>query len=712
MKGPAVDAEVQRHELTGHAKALLAVRFSPGKLVTVDEDRVQLWTLPRSDQEKPQSHMVRHAGIKWAGVSPDGRWVAVADVKGAVATIDLRMLIPNQGVWSKLKGVNLGEVQAGAFSVEGRFLVIGDQQGQIQRWDLASRQALEPLQSDNPVEDLAVGPACQFIACKTEKNNLQIWEQTTKGKEVMERRAPFRLEKPARTMAFSPDGRWLAAATTARDDTSVRLMGLAKASASPLELPWNQRGPASSALSPDGAWLASVMDKGIDLFHLRGDTASEPQRLESNLAIGNQRIVFSPQDRWLVCAEPGRVLELGGALEPGRILVWRLARLEGQTAVVKDKKRGLPPDRIFKTDAYPDVSFSPDGRWMLVEGAELHVWNLEKGDPPVRLADGSDKIGPWAFDRGSRWLAAAGQATSIWSLAEDRVGPRVTLTDSKDKQGPVVGSLQFSPGGQWLTGHGFGWVKVWRPGAPTSIELPGGHDVQRLHGFASDRLLIGDTEKGVAVYSLREEGEQVPPKHVAISDRRGRRTVISPNGSLLAADILTVDGPWIYVMDLTSELPREPNIGEAKPGNVEPRSPFSPDGHWLVTVGDDKIARLWDLSKRALREPAYLLKDHLHLCFSPDSRWLLYGDQSKAVWLRDLSSPTLDPVLLPTTEWTGASLSFTGDGRFACTPCLGSIMRLWHVNVEELLPLARKAVGRELTAEERKQFDLPEPAPR
>ena len=154
---------------------------------------------------------------------------------------------------------------------------------------------------------------------------------------------------------------------------------------------------------------------------------------------------------------------------------------------------------------------------------------------------------------------------------------------------------------------------------------------------------------------------------------------------------------------------------------------FSPDGRWAAAGSWDKTTQLLDLAKPGAKP--FVLEGHtartLSVAFSPDSQWLVTGneDRTARLWNLAAADPSTDSVVLHAPNKVG-NVSFSRDGRwvafnqseFRSSPfspdgfwfaSTAPDTRLYHTRLEDLVLLACRTAGRNLTANELLIGDVP-----
>ena len=232
-------------------------------------------------------------------VSPDLRWVAmrvyVEDTKPNRGTALTRLVDAGSG-----RVVREWRGYAVTFSPDSKRLVILDEHtAEASVWDVTSGKRLQTWQDSSLSLQIVYGPDGRWVA--TGREGVTIRDAET-GKEV--RRLPV---KDVRALAASPNGRWLAVATYSK---KIELW----------EADTGRQGRTieadseSAVFTPDSRSIVSMNDNDLRLFDTftgrevrkwqvesrsDGTFILEWAHLQQNLA---DRIVFSPDGRWLVVA--------------------------------------------------------------------------------------------------------------------------------------------------------------------------------------------------------------------------------------------------------------------------------------------------------------------------------------------------------------------------------------------------------------------------
>jgi WD40 repeat protein len=338
-RGPAIrlwDAATGKEhflEFEGHQAGVAAVGYSPGgkTLASAGED-VRLW-------EPATGKLIRRipGSAHALAFSPDGKTLAVV---GRDRTI--RLFEADTGKeTAQLKG-HRNQLRAVAFSPDGRTLASGDAQATIRLWDVAAGKELHQidLKSGTETLSLAFSPDGQTLACaggwndssflpKNAVFNVQgvkmTWKQgylillwdVASGKEI---RRFEGLQDDLKSVAFSPDGKTLAAASR---NGRVGLWDVATGRerlyivAHPGHADASFSGSPCVAFSPDGKTLATAgNDRAIRFW----DPATAKELGQFQVPDGGiSCIAYSPDGKSLASAGVDTtvlVWEVAAAMNP------------------------------------------------------------------------------------------------------------------------------------------------------------------------------------------------------------------------------------------------------------------------------------------------------------------------------------------------------------------------------------------------------------
>ena len=266
------------------------------------------------------------------------------------------------------------------------------------------------------------------------------------------------------SVAFSPDGHTLAAAST---DRRVYLWDVTEPDApAPLGQPLTGPGDwvSSVAFSPDGHTLAAGSDdRRVYLWDVTRPAAAAP--------LGQPLTEPGDWVRSVGFSPDGHTLAAGSG--DGKVYLWNVTGA-GATAL------GQPLTGYG--NSVRSVAFSPDGRLLAVGGYhdDIQLWDVTRPASPAplgqRLTGPADKVQSVAFSADSHTLAAgsADGKTYLWDVT--RPTAAAPLGQPLVGPGGSVLSVAFSPDGRTLASAGddhsiYLW-NVTRPGSPTSVGQP------------------------------------------------------------------------------------------------------------------------------------------------------------------------------------------------------------------------------------------------
>ena len=240
------------------------------------------------------------------------------------------------------------------------------------------------------------------------------------------------------------------------------------------------------------------------------------------------------------------------------------------------------------TGTIRSLAFLPDGR-RAVSGAwdgEVRIWDVQGQRPPVVLDAKAGGVNRVAASPDGRRVAAAFRSgiAIVW----DVTGKTAEVCRLKGHEGAVE-AVAFAPDGRRiLTGGADGTVRIWNietgrecgpPGHATGVKsaafTPDGRRV--VTGGEDWIVRIWDSESGKVLHELKDHSGPV------------LCVAVSADGRLVAS--AGTDGR-VFVRELgTMKL-----VLKFEGHDVCEGLAFTPDGHRLLTCGQDRMVRTWDLA--------------------------------------------------------------------------------------------------------------------
>jgi len=587
--------------------------------------------------------------------SPDGSRLASAGDDGTVKVWDpsTRRLISRLskvgGVWSGISFSADGSLVAAAWTRNG------DISGEVRVLDLSTDRVVLRIPMDGAM-DTAFSPDGKRLAVAswwTEQGNVGAVFDVETATEVFSLSGPnWSLDPPFRGVSWSPDGRYIAAGSL--DGTRVWDAGTGRLrhtlfghTGFVLSVAWS---PNSSRLVTGGSdGTATVWEFGTKGVRELWSLSAQETRS------GIVGVAFSPDGT--------RVMAADAAISA--VKIWDLGP-DGDA-----EWANLP------TPGHPAARFMPDGRRVVAaswnNGQVVTMWDLETRRDLRTIGGTTDDVckQPYCFFVES--IAVSPSGGSIAVGGDGAYCPpcggdvaRVWDTATGDELYRVwhrydVSHVAFSPDGEYLvTSSWYGAAKIIDRSGRVIRVLQDDAEFNLLDArFSPDGLLVATA----AIFQLGEVGQGrvkiwdwESGQVVRTIDADARYVDFDPSGTRIA--MAGPEGP-AEIWDV--ENGTRVAVLAGSPGGVTDVA-YSPDGSRVATASNDGTVRLFEADTGAQQ--------------------LILRGSGCAVQGVDFSP---DGTRLASTSW-----------------CDG--VRIWALDIDDLLEIARREVKRELTDAECRQY--------
>ena len=723
--------------------------------------------------------------VRALAFSPDGAWLAAARDEGGTDLFQLHEgraagtlhpdadpitvdLVPDG--YEPPDSQNRTEATAVAFGPAGRFLATAGNDGVARLWETASARELLRVEIGGRIRTVAVSPDGRRLAIGGEDGRARVFAAADgRPLEALDRASEVRHhavahQEEVRVVAFSPDGRRLAALSTdggvslsAADTGEAARTWYAGSAGLGLAFSRDGRRLATAngdyayvwdvetgeqlfrathapsreeigspefyvdvvAFSPDGEYLATAGGDTARVWSL--ETRQERIRLEHSAPVS--AVAFGPDGTTLSTGSydgTARLWELPSGRErlrathPGGAEVVVFGPDGAQVAsggsdgevTVWSLDRG---DRVAATthrDEVQAVAFSPDGtRVASADRAELRVWS-SAGVVDRALRDVVYGAGALAFSHDGRLLAGRARQPYLFTLDWATGAAPSTLATFRDIGDVVLGPRHILAGARDV-----GSVRIWETASGRELPPVG---TAGLRAIAADpsrtKLAIKQTdEDGTGAIRLRSVAGGGDDGRLPIDQSRGGEFAVHPGGRLLAISVFEPAAPeargtdhFVEVWDVAAAR----RLARIRQDDVVAFVAFDRSGARLLTIAgnfatDRRQIEVWDWASERLLARLRHEEEIDRVRFGSDPDSAATVSAGR-VYVWKLSTGDLLSQIVD--GGYVRDVQFSPDGRLVLTGGADGTAAIWLWQTADLRAEACRRLTRNLTPEEWQQY--------
>lgn len=551
------------------------IAFSPDNkyLAGIRGESIDVWDI-NSDKLLFSTNREMEVGdsffINAIAYSPNGELLAVTGFNNTVKIIDA-----HTGEELLILKENENDFYCMEFSPDGETIATGFYSNIVKIWNVRSGDLLTTFTAPtNYFYSLSYSPDGKILIGGSD-SSIFIWEVESESL-VQEIRTYLNDDN---SVAISPDGQTI---TTGSGFAGITLLSI-NTGETIQTLRGHRSGVISVDFSPDGQMVVSgAKDGTVRLWDL--NTGLEKQRVSGFIDWASE-LAYSPDGEMIAVGNDSNIIQLWSTKSNTEIT--SLSYNEG----IPPEQQDILTDITWDSVPVDNLLFSPDGHYLVSGGNKILIaWDLVNNYQHQFFCEDSYtdscSIESLAFSPDSTKLASGHKTgrITIWDVASGSILLQFNDNLEYGYQN-YINSIAYSPDGTTLvTGNDEGKVQLWNvsTGEEISTLVTLEDKIQRVSFLEDGKTLLTNCQNGLVQFWNSENGIEI--RHFTangmISISPNEQIVVFPYYSSI--NIYNIKGENIIKLDnLTTDM--------------DSQIAFSPDGRFLISVGQYGIIRIFGI---------------------------------------------------------------------------------------------------------------------